>query len=285
LALFLYPHAITGIFGSSSQQVIKRNASLLPAYTLLLGLVAILGYMAIAAGIQPGAYGPNGIVPQLFTDFFAQPLVGFAFAAIAIGAVVPASVMAIAASNLFTRNFYRQYIRQDISSTEETMVSRIGSIIVLIGAVIFVLLAPNQAITLQLFGGVWIVQTLPAVYLALYVRWLDRWAIVAGWLVGIAWGTYAMIAEGYASGGLATVQLFGLSTKAYVAVYSLVANLLIVVVGSLLAQLFVSQEQKSYGMLAEEWTIYAAPLFRGAALLCLQTPPDLVECAHYTSSC
>jgi SSS family solute:Na+ symporter len=253
LALFLYPHAITGVFGSSSQKVIKRNASLLPAYTFLLGLVALLGYMAIAAGTQPPAsYGPNGVVPQLFVDIFADPLVGFGFAAIAIGAVVPASVMAIAASNLFTRNFYRQYIRQDISSAEETLVSRIGSIIVLIGAFIFVLIAPSQAITLQLFGGVWIVQTLPAVFLALYVRWLDRWAIVVGWLVGIAWGTYGMIVEGYAGGGLATLQLFGLSTKAYVAVYSLAANLLIVFVGSALARLFVSQEQTSYGMLVEE---------------------------------
>jgi SSS family solute:Na+ symporter len=92
------------------------------------------------------------------------------------------------------------------------------------------------------------------VWLALYVRWLDRWAIAAGWLVGIAWGTYGMIVEGYAGGGLATLQLFGLSTKVYVAVYSLVANLLVVFVGSALARFFVSQEQTSYGMLAEEQT-------------------------------
>jgi SSS family solute:Na+ symporter len=154
LALFLYPHAITAIFGSSSQRVIRRNASLLPAYTLLLGLVALLGYMAIAAGTQPpGGYGPDGIVPQLFVDMFANPIVGFAFAAIAIGAIVPASVMAIAASNLFTRNFYQEFIRQDISSAEEAMVSRIGSTIVLVGALIFVLSAPSYAITLQLAGG------------------------------------------------------------------------------------------------------------------------------------
>ena len=253
LALFLYPHAITGVFGSRSQRTIKRNASLLPAYTLLLGLIALFGYMAIAAGTQPSAsYGPNGIVPQLFVDFFADPLAGFAFAAIAIGAVVPASVMAIAAANLFTRNFYREYIRRDISSTEEATVSRVGSTIVLVGALIFVLAAPNYAITLQLAGGVWIAQTLPAVFLALYVRWLDRWAILAGWLVGIVWGTYGMIQEGYAKGGLATLELFGFSTTLYVAVYALAANLLVVFVGSALARLFVSQEQASYGMLPEE---------------------------------
>jgi SSS family solute:Na+ symporter len=253
LALFLYPHAITGIFGSSSQRVIKRNASLLPAYTLLLGLVALLGYMAIVAGTQPSAqYQANSIVPQLFADFFASPFAGLAFAAIAIGAVVPASVMAIGSSNLFTRNFYRQYIRRNISSAEETTVSKIASLVVLVGALIFVLSVPSQAITLQLAGGAWILQTLPAIFLALYVRWLNRWAVLVGWLVGIAWGTYGMFQQGYANGGLATLQFFGFSTTLYVAFYALVANLVIVFVGSALARLFVAQEQTSYGLLREE---------------------------------
>jgi SSS family solute:Na+ symporter len=251
LALFLYPHAITAIFGSSSQRAIKRNASLLPAYTFLLGLVALLGYMALAAGTQVGTYGADSAVPQLFVDFFASPIAGVAFAAIAIGAVVPASIMAIGAANLFTRNFYREYIRQDISSAQETTVSRVGSLIVLVGALIFVLSAPSYAITLQLAGGVWILQTLPAIFLAMYVRWLDRWAILAGWLVGIVWGTYGMIQGGFANGGVAPPAPF-FSTPLYVGFYALAANLVIVVVGSLLAQLFTSQEQKSYGMLTEE---------------------------------
>ena len=160
--------------------------------------------------------------------------------------------MAIASSNLFTRNFYRQYIRQDISSTEETLVSKIASLIVLVGALIFVLSVPSQAITLQLAGGAWILQTLPAIFLALYVRWLNRWAVLAGWLVGIVWGTYGMFSQGYANGGLATLQFFGLSTTLYVAFYALVANLIVVFAGSALARVFVSQEQTSYGLLREE---------------------------------
>src|SRR5215208_828838 len=252
LALFLYPHAITAIFGSSSQRVIRRNASLLPAYTIILGLVALFGYMALAAGTQPTVRGADGVVPQLFADFFADPLVGVAFAAIAIGAVVPASVMAIAASNLFTRNFYQEFIRQDISSAEEATVSRVGSTIVLVGALIWVLASPSYAITLQLAGGVWILQTLPAVFLGLYVRWLDRWAILVGWLVGIVWGTYGMIQGGFANGGLAPPAPLGGFPPLYVGFYALAANLLIVFVGSALVRLFTSQEQTSYGMLLEE---------------------------------
>src|SRR5215204_2343998 len=183
--------------------------------------------------------GADGVVPQLLVDFFADPLVGFAFAA-------------IVAANLFTRNFYQEFIRQDISSTEETTVSRIGSTIVLIGALIWVLSAPNYAITLQLAGGVWILQTLPAVFLALYVGWLDRWAILVGWLVGIVWGTYGMIQGGFGNGGLAPPMPLGFSTPLYVGFYALAANLVIVFVGSALSRFFVAQEQKSYGMLTEE---------------------------------
>jgi SSS family solute:Na+ symporter len=56
LALFLYPHAITGTFSARSQTSIKRNAAFLPAYSFMLGMMALLGYMAVAAHTHvPGA--------------------------------------------------------------------------------------------------------------------------------------------------------------------------------------------------------------------------------------
>src|SRR4029078_1998653 len=51
LALFLYPHSVTGLLSSSSRHVIRRNAIVLPAYSVALALIALLGYMALAAGV------------------------------------------------------------------------------------------------------------------------------------------------------------------------------------------------------------------------------------------
>ena len=62
-----------------------------------------------------------------------------------------------------------------------------------------------------------------------------------------------MFEQGYANGGPATLQLFGFSTTLYVAFYALVANLVVVFVGSALARVFVSQEQTSYGLLREDY--------------------------------
>src|ERR1700719_4181256 len=45
LAAFMYPHTLTGVFASRSANTIRKNAVLLPAYTLMLGLLALLGYM------------------------------------------------------------------------------------------------------------------------------------------------------------------------------------------------------------------------------------------------
>ena len=93
LAAFMYPHTLTGALSSRSRHTIRRNAILLPAYTVLLGLIALLGYMAIAAGIQ--TKNTSSVVPLLFLKIFPDWFVGFSFAAITIGALVPAAIMSI----------------------------------------------------------------------------------------------------------------------------------------------------------------------------------------------
>src|SRR5689334_5103223 len=44
-ALFLYPHTMTGVLSAANREVIRRNAAYLPAYSFLLGLLAITGFM------------------------------------------------------------------------------------------------------------------------------------------------------------------------------------------------------------------------------------------------
>jgi solute:Na+ symporter, SSS family len=196
MALFLYPHALTAVLSSRSQDVVRRNMSLLPAWTFLLGLMALLGYMAIAAGIEVAE--PNLTVPGLFIDMFPSWFVGVAFAAIAIGALVPAAVMSIAAANLFTRNVWKEFVRPDCSDKEEAQVAKLVSLVVKLGALAFVLFLPTQyAIDLQLLGGVWMLQTLPAVMLALYTRWFHRWGLLTGWAAGMVTGTWIAASQDY----------------------------------------------------------------------------------------
>jgi SSS family solute:Na+ symporter len=199
LALFLYPHNVTGVLASRNRSVIKRNMSALPAYSFLLGLIALLGYMAIAAGIKPlagataGAVDSNTVVPLLFQKMFPGWFAGVAFAAVGIGALVPAAIMSIAAANLFTRNIYREYLRRDATPAQEAQVSKVTSLVVKVGALAFIIfLDPQFSIDLQLIGGVIILQTLPAVAIGLYTRWFHRGALIAGWAAGMAAGFWML---------------------------------------------------------------------------------------------
>ena len=241
LALFLYPHAITGTFASKSQQVIKRNMAFLPAYSFLLGLIALLGYMAIAAGIKPvPPYGANSAVPQLIQFAFPSWFAGFAFAAIAIGALVPASIMSIAAANLFCRNVWVEFVRPAASSREEAQVSKIASLVVKVGAVGFILIPglTQYAITLQLAGGAWILQTLPAVFLALFLKWLDRRAVFVGWALGMITATYWLAANGFSSSLFAFPIGGHGGTKLYIGLVAFAINIAVVVLGSIAAHAF-----------------------------------------------
>jgi SSS family solute:Na+ symporter len=216
-----------------SRSVIRRNASLLPAYSFLLGLLALLGFVAVAAGVK--VTNPQQSVPQLFEDQFPAWFAGVAYAAIVIGALVPAAIMSIAAANLWTRNIYRAFINRTPTHEQEARQSKVVSLLVKFGALVFVLaLSKDFAINLQLLGGVWILQTLPAIVGGLYTRWFHRWALFAGWAAGMAWGTW--LAYGVTSptqdhfGGPLVTLPWSDTTKVYIAVLAFALNVIVVLV-------------------------------------------------------
>jgi SSS family solute:Na+ symporter len=224
LALFMYPHVITGTLSAKSQNVVRRNMAILPAYTLMLGLLALLGYMAIGAGLK--TTDNTFAVPDLFLKYFPSWFEGFAFAAIAIGALVPAAVMSIASANLFTRNIWRSYVHPDADDHEQTRVARWASLFMKAGALAFVLFLPQKdAINLQLLGGVWIIQTLPSVMLGLFTRFFDRRALLVGWLAGMVAGTWIAASQDFTPTWAATI--LGVNVNAYTAIWSLLLNLIV----------------------------------------------------------
>jgi SSS family solute:Na+ symporter len=226
LALFLYPHSLTGVLSSSSPRVVKRNAALLPIYSLMLAILALLGFMAIADKIVPFAgFGNNSAIPTLIDTIFPPWFAGFTFAALSIGALVPAAIMSIAAANLFTRNIYKAYLRRDASEREESQVAKIMSLVVKFGALLFILLVRTDlVVNFQLLGGIWILQTLPTVFMGLYTRWFNRWALLLGWAAAMIFGTTLFVV----AGNKATTAIFGIPI--YTAISALLLNLIIAIV-------------------------------------------------------
>jgi SSS family solute:Na+ symporter len=269
LALFLYPHSLTGVLAARDRNTIKRNMAALPAYSFVLGLLALLGFAAIASGVKAlptggtlestsgVELGPktdgNTVIPLLFDQQFPDWFAGIAFAAIAIGALVPAAIMSIAAANLWTRNIYKEYLKKDATPAQEARSSKIASLVVKFGAVLAILsLDPQFSIDLQLIGGVIILQTLPAVAIGLFTRWFHRIGLIAGWAAGMLVGFWALwtvpqvvvTADGpqtireHFGGSAFKLSELGLDTTytIYAGFVAVLANLLVAAIGTVVAR-------------------------------------------------
>ena len=235
LALLAYPHVVTAFLSASRPETIRKNAVLLPMYSILLAFIALLGFMAIAAGVKVS--DPNLAVPALFKKMFPSWFIGFSFAAIAIGALVPAAIMSIGTANLFTRNIWRPFVDPSLSDARESTVAKVVSLIVKAGALGFIVCLPRlYAIDFQLLGGVWILQIFPAIVLALFRHRVRANAIFAGWLVGICTGSWLGWLAEFKS--IFTLSIGNQTISVYIGILALGLNLLVCLCYSLAERLF-----------------------------------------------
>ena len=203
--------------------------------------------MAIAAGIKPHRHEATATpsCPQLFHTCSPSWFTGIAFAAIGIGALVPAAIMSIAAANLFTRNIYKEYLKPDATpprrpGQQDRLAGRQGRC----GAG-DPGLNPQFSIDLQLIGGVIILQTLPSVALGLYTRWFHRGGLIAGWVAGMGAGMLLLYNIGnpvtgklHFAGSAFPLEKLGLDTKMtiYAGVLALAVNLAVAALGTVIAR-------------------------------------------------
>jgi len=256
LSIFLYPHILTGALSANSARALRRSSILLLFYTFLLGLVALLGFAAIADGIQPTKdYLTNSALPGLFAKEFPGWFAGFSFAALAIGALAPAAIMSIAAANLFSRNIYREFIHRSCSERQEATMAKLLSLVVKVGALAFILFFPHDlAINLQHVGNIWIIQTLPPVFLALYTNWFHRQALIIGLLVGLLTSAWMVMTQNFLSPlwlPVVSIHFLAMQISLYTALPSLMINLVLCVGLTPVFRLLGIPNGRDYTMLTE----------------------------------
>jgi len=212
-AAFMYPHTLTGIFASKSADTIRKNAILLPAYTLLLGLIALLGYMAYAANIKVSS--PNDVVPLLFKALFPVLVRGLRI----FGDRNRRAGACGGDEHRCREPVHPQYLEVLYRSRHQPCRRDGGCKNRLAGgeagrASLHPFLPTQYALDLQLLGGLWILQTLPALVFGLFTRWFRAEGLLLGWAAGIGWGSWTAWSNGLKP--LATIDLGGASYTFYV---------------------------------------------------------------------
>ena len=239
LALYLYPHAINGVLSSESAQKLRTSTALLPLYGFGLAIMALMGILvyAVPSAMNFLSHFPESsrgilVVPSLILYTMPGWFSGIALLGIFVGGLVPAAIMAMSQASLLTRNIIKE-IKPDMSASSEIRITKVSSTAFKFIALGFVFVVPaTYAISLQLLGGILIVQILPTVFFGLYVKSsLRKEPLIVGLLVGIFSGIYMV--EYTNNFGALTSSLFHTTFGSlYVAVIALVFNLIISFGGS-----------------------------------------------------
>ena len=242
LALYLYPHAVTGSLSAKSSKVLRTSQSLLPLYGVGLAFLALFGVFVYANPSAMSFLTSNYnltsrgtyVVPALIFYTLPNWLTGFAFLGIFIGGLVPASIMAISQSNLLTRNIIREF-KPNLKPATETKIAKIAAVLFIFLAVGFVFIFPlTYSVQLQLLGGIIILQTLPSLFLGLITDKLHKHALALGLLVGLGFGFYFMeVANHYSTWKTTLIQTNSQFGPFFIGLFALLANLIVVGVGTL----------------------------------------------------
>lgn len=183
VALFMWPHSSTGALTSKSANVLRKNSIALPFYNILLFFVTGLGILALL--VIPGMKNSNAAFLELIQKSLGGFGQGLAFATIMLASLVPASIMVIAASNLFASNIIQNLSRGSIHPKTLTMIARLSVFLMVLFALIFGILFPTSIINLQLQGTSGIVQIFPAVVISLYWKNIHKIPVIIGLLAGL----------------------------------------------------------------------------------------------------
>src|SRR5690242_1049783 len=191
LGFFMWPHTFASLYTAREERAFRRNAILLPLYQLILLFVFFVGFAAILK--VPGLTGPAidlslfKISVQTFDPWF----IGVIGAAGVLTALVPGSMLLIAASTLFANNLYRA-VRRDASEIEVSRLAKATVPVVALVAVFFTLKGGETIVALLLMGYSFVTQLFPSLVLSLARRnFATREGAAAGIIVGV--GTVAAL--------------------------------------------------------------------------------------------
>jgi solute:Na+ symporter, SSS family len=193
LGFYMWPHAFGSTFTAKSGDTLRRNAVVMPLYSLTLAFILFAGFAAVL--IVPGL--PNGdlslltIVRKSFPPWFLGVIGG----AGALTAMVPASVFILTAATLFAKNFYRPVFAPAMADDQVAKLARVMVVVLGVVSLCLAIYSSTTLVSLLLIGYAGVTQFFPGVVLGLYWRRVTTTAVFSGLVAGVATSIFLMLSH------------------------------------------------------------------------------------------
>jgi SSS family solute:Na+ symporter len=183
LGFYMWPHAFAAAFTAKSADTLRRNAVVMPLYTITLAFIFFAGFTAVL--VVPGL--PNGdlslltIVRQSFPAWY----LGLVGGAGALTAMVPASIFVLSAATLFAKNLVRPIFAPGMTDQEVATLARIMVVVLSAISLYLAIHSSTTLVSLLLLGYAGIAQFFPGVLLGLYWKRATMAGVFSGMICGV----------------------------------------------------------------------------------------------------
>lgn len=193
LAFFMWPQYVGACYTARSGDTLRRNAVIMPLYSITMPLMLIVGFTALLVipGLSNGDLALLTIVRKTFPPWF----LGIIGGAGALTAMVPASVQILTAATLFIKNFCRPLIAPSLNDLEIARLAKATVLVITAMAMAFAIFSSTSLVSLLLIGYAGVAQLFPGVVLGLYSKRASSAGVFAGMILGIALVSFLVLTK------------------------------------------------------------------------------------------
>jgi solute:Na+ symporter, SSS family len=191
LGFYMWPQFFGASFTAKSGNTLRRNAVIMPFYSITMPLMFIVGLTAVLVlpGLANGDLSLLTIVRQTFPAWF----LGIVGGAGALTAMVPAGIMILTASTLFAKNLCRPILAPGMSVQQVAKLAKITVVVVTVAALFSAIYSSTTLVSVLLVGNAGVAQFFPGVVLGLYSKRVTAIGVFAGITTGVVMAVLLML--------------------------------------------------------------------------------------------
>lgn len=183
LGFYMWPHLFSATFTAKNDNTLRKNAVIMPLYTITMPLIFFVGFTAIL--VVPGLANGDLALLTIVRQSYSPWVLGIIGAAGALTAMVPAAILILAAATLFAKNFYREIFAPHWTDDQVGRLARVLVIAITLIALYFAIYSSTTLVNLLLLGYAGVTQFLPGVTFGLYWRRVTKAGVFTGLVTGI----------------------------------------------------------------------------------------------------
>ena len=183
LGFYMWPQFFAAAFTARSSNILRRNAIIMPLYSITMPLMFFVGLCAVL--VLPGLADSNLALLTIVRKTFPAWFLGVIGGAGALTAMVPAAIQLLTGATLYSKNLYRPLFSPSMTDQAVAKLAKIMVLVLTLGAVLLAITSSATLVSLILLGAAGVAQIFPGVLLGLYSQRVTASAVFAGMASGI----------------------------------------------------------------------------------------------------